>query len=192
MIREVTLQDIVGLGRYEAIRDDFRRRIIELKKRRRVSVGDQITFVFENFDTVHFQIQEMLRAEHIVDLDAVREEIDVYNALLPRPGELSATMLIEISDLSRVREELPKFYGIDAATWMEVDDVRLTPVFEEGRAREDKVSAVQYVRFPLGETAAAFVAGAPVRLVIDHAHYRATADLTPEVQASLAEDLREP
>ncbi|MGH7859685.1 MAG: DUF3501 family protein, partial [Candidatus Binatia bacterium] len=100
-MRRVTLDDIIGLPRYEEIRDGFRRRVIELKKHRRVSVGDRITFVFENFDTVHFQIQEMLRAERIVDVDHIRDEIDVYNALLPGSGELSATMLIELEDSSR-------------------------------------------------------------------------------------------
>jgi hypothetical protein len=189
-MRQVTLDHIVGLARYEEIRDDFRRRIIDLKRRRRVGVGDRITFVFENFDTVHFQIQEMLRAEQIVDLDRVRDEIDVYNALLPAPGELSATLLIEIDDLRRVREELPKFHGIDRCVRLEVSGKRVPGVFEEGRSREDKVSAVQYVRFPLGDEAGRFVAGAPSRLVIDHPYYQASTDLPAEIQRALAEDLR--
>jgi len=73
--------------RYRAVRaatPEFRRRIIEMKRHRRVAVGDRVTFVFENHDTMLFQVQEMLRAEHIVDLDRVREEIDVYNALIPQ------------------------------------------------------------------------------------------------------------
>ena len=88
-MQKVTLDEIVGSERYEKIRDDFRRRIIELKKHRRLSVGDRITFVFENHETVLFQIQEMLRAERITDLDKIREEIAVYNELVPDPGELS-------------------------------------------------------------------------------------------------------
>ena len=188
-MRRVTLEDIVGLSRYEETRDEFRRHIIDLKKRRRLAVGDEITFVFENFDTVRFQIQEMLRAERIVDLDKVREEIEVYNELLPGPGELSATMLIEIDDLTRVREELPKFYGIDQCVRMEIDGRAVATVFEGGRAREDKMSAVQYVRFPLGELASRFAPGAPASIVIDHRHYKAKADIPPEVQSSLADDL---
>lgn len=190
VIRPVTLNDVVGLERYETIRDAFRRRTIELKKHRRVSVGDHITLVFENFDTVLFQVQEMIRAERIVDLDRVREEIAVYNDLIPGPNELSATLLIELQDSARIREELPKFYGLDAATWLEFDGVRVAGVFEGGRAREDKVSAVQYVRFPLGERAERFVTAIDARLVIDHPHYRATRRLSPETHRSLAEDLR--
>lgn len=119
-IRPVTLGDIVGLERYETIRDGFRRRIIELKRARRVSVGPEVTFVFENHDTVYFQIQEMLRAERIRDLDAIRNELDVYNALLPQPGELSATMLIEITQETQVAERLLSFSGIDEAVFLRV------------------------------------------------------------------------
>jgi hypothetical protein len=190
MVRPVTLNDVAGLERYETIRDAFRRRIIALKKARRVGVGDRITLVFENFDTVLFQIQEMIRAERIVDLDRVRDEIEVYNELIPGENELSATLLIELEDSARIREELPKFYGLDQSTWLELDGQRVAGVFEGGRAREDKVSAVQYVRFPLGEQAARFLSTRQVDLVIEHAHYRARQTLAPETHRALAEDLR--
>jgi hypothetical protein len=191
LVRPVTIDDVVGLVRYEEIRDEFRRRIIALKKLRRVSVGPHVTFVFENFDTVLFQIQEMLRAERIVDLDKVREEIEVYNELIPPPGELSSTMLIELEDPERIREQLPKFYGIDDCVWMEVGEGRAQAIFEGGRSREDKVSAVQYVQFPVGELARPFLEGAPVRIVIEHVHYRETVELSTKVREALAEDLRE-
>ena len=97
-MQPVTIDQIAGLDRYERIREDFRRRIIDLKKQRRIAVGEFITFVFENRDTVLFQIQEMVRAEHITDIDKLREEIDCYNELIPRPGELFATLLIEYAD----------------------------------------------------------------------------------------------
>ena len=103
-MKKVTLDEIMGLERYEQARAECRQRIIALKKQRRVSVGDQVTFVFENHDTMWFQIHEMLRAEHISDLDRVREELEVYNALIPEPGELSATMLIEITEESEIRK----------------------------------------------------------------------------------------
>jgi hypothetical protein len=191
VVRRVTLDDIIGLERYETIREAFRRRIIELKRDRRVGVGEHVTLVFENFDTVLFQIQEMMRAERIGDLDRVREEIEVYNELIPERGELSATLLIELEDARRIRDDLPKFYGLDQATWLEFDGERVAGVFEGGRAREDKVSAVQYVRFPLGERVAQFLQTAGVKLVIDHPHYRASRSLSAEMRRSLGEDLRE-
>ena len=105
-MRKVSLEDIAGPQRYGEMRDEFRRRIIELKRHRRVSVGDRVTLVFENFDTVLFQTQEMLHVERITDLDRVREEVEVYNELLPGENELSATLLIEITDQPRIADYL--------------------------------------------------------------------------------------
>jgi len=95
-MNKVVLEDIVGNAAYEKKREQSRQRIIEIKRRRRVSVGNQVTLLFENRDTVIFQIQEMMRAEKISDLDKIREEIDVYNELIPASGELSATLFLEI------------------------------------------------------------------------------------------------
>jgi hypothetical protein len=191
-IRPVTLDDVVGLERYEAVRDDVRRRIIELKRARRLSVGPEITFVFENHHTVYFQIHEMLRAERITDLDAVREELAVYNALLPNPGELSATMLIEITQQERIEERLLSFLGIDEAVALHVGTHRVAAEFEPGRSKEDKLSAVQYVRFALPAAARrAFLdPDASARLVIDLPGYRHEAAFEGRVRASLGDDLR--
>jgi hypothetical protein len=192
-IRPVTLDDVVGLDRYEARRHEIRRRIIELKRARRVSVGPEVTFVFENHDTVYFQIQEMLRAERITDLDAVREELAVYNALLPLPGELSATMLIEITEQHHIADRLLAFVGIDEAVWLQVGtDHRIAAAFEPGRSREDKLSAVQYLRFVLPPAARrAFLdAAVPVQLMIDHRNYRAQRPIEGSTRASLSADLR--
>ena len=85
-MKKVTLDEIAGLERYAQLRPEFRRRIIELKKARRVPVGDRVTFVFENHDTMLFQIQEMLHAERIVDVDKIRDETEVYKRAHPRAG----------------------------------------------------------------------------------------------------------
>lgn len=191
-MKKVTLDEVMGLERYEQVRPDFRRRIIELKKHRRVPVGDQVTFVFENHDTMHFQVQEMLRAEHIVDLDKVRDELDVYNELIPDRHELSATMLIEITEQARIRDELVRLIGIDKTVWLEIGDtMRVQAEFEGGRSKDDNLSAVQYVRFGLDPAARRALADgvAPVTLVIDHPHYRHRAPLSPDVRASLVQDL---
>jgi hypothetical protein len=192
-IRPVTLDDIVGLDRYEIVRNDVRRRTIDLKRARRLSVGPEVTFVFENHATVYFQVQEMLRAERISDLDAVRDELAVYNALLPEPGELSATMLIEITQEERIAERLLSFLGIDEAVRLHVGSAhRIQAAFEAGHSKEDKLSAVQYVRFALPEPARRefLDPSVPVRLAIDHPNYRFAADLDGPVRASLSEDLR--
>jgi hypothetical protein len=189
-MKKVVLDDILGFSAYEKVRQDFRQEIIEKKKSRRVAIGDRVSLVFENRETVIFQIQEMLRAERITDLDKIREEISVYNELIPNPGELSATMFLEIEDQTHLRDELLKFLGIDEAVTLNVGGQSIRGRFEEGRSKEDKISAVQYVRFQLTEAARqAFIAGARAELVIDHANYRASAVLSADQQKSLAEDL---
>lgn len=191
-VQKVTLEEIVGLARYEEMRDQVRRRIIEAKRRRRLPVGDRVTFVFENHDTVWFQIQEMLRAEHIVDIDRVREELEVYNQLIPEAGELSSTMFIEITEPEKIREELLRFLGVEECVYLELGPERIHAWFEPGRSREDRISAVQYVRFRCPRSAAELLEdlSVPARLVIDHPHYRHGAELPAEVRRSLAEDLR--
>ena len=189
-MKKVGLDDILGLSGYEKVREDFLRRIIELKRKRRISIGDRISLVFENRDTVIFQIQEICRAERITDLDKIREEIAVYNGLIPNPGELSATMFLEIEDQTHLRDELLKFLGIDEAVSLHVGGQSIRGRFEEGRSKEDKISAVQYARFPFTAAAQqAFLAGARAELLVDHANYQARAVLESATQASLAEDL---
>jgi hypothetical protein len=189
-MRKVAIDDIVGLSGYEKIRQDFRRRIIELKQKRRISLGDRVSLVFENRDTVIFQIQEMLRVERITDLDKIRQEIETYNQLIPDSRELSATLFLEIEDQTHLREELVKFHGIQEAISLRIAEHRLAGCFEAGRSKEDKISAVQYVRFRFDEPVLeAFVSGARSELVIDHQNYQAAVVLQPETQGSLAEDL---
>jgi hypothetical protein len=190
---KVALEEIVGLERYERERNDLRARIIALKKQRRVPVGDRVTFVFENHDTMLFQIQEMLRAEHIVDLDRVREEVAVYNELVPNESELSATLLIEITDSQRIREDLVRLIGIDECVSLHIGRTHRIPAqFEPGRSKEDKLSAVQYVRFRFEPTQRqAFLSGTePIRLAIEHPNYRHAAEIDRSVWESLKEDLR--
>ena len=191
-MQKVTLDEIVGSERYEKIRDDFRRRIIELKKHRRLSVGDRMTFVFENHETVLFQIQEMLRAERITDIDKIRFEVDTYNELIPGDGELSSTLLIEITEQNQIRPELVKLIGLDKAVSLQIGQRFTVPgMFEGGRSTEDNLSAVQYVRFPLSpEARAAFCEGKDeVRLVITHPNYQAQVPLPTATRQSLAAEL---
>jgi uncharacterized protein DUF3501 len=189
-MKKIVLDDILGFTAYEKVRQEFRQGIIEKKKLRRVAVGEKVSLVFENRDTVIFQIQEMLRAERIADLDKIREEIAVYNELIPNPGELSATMFLEIEDQTHLRDDLLKFLGIDEALALTVGGHSIPGRFEEGRSKEDKISAVQYVRFPFSvEARQALIAGARAELAIDLATYRANAVLTAEQQKSLAADL---
>ena len=153
---KLRLADVRNLYEYEKTRDAFRREIIALKARRRVPVGDRLSFLFENRATVLFQIQEMVRAERIAADDRIQDEIDVYNALIPDPGELSATMMIEIEDQSLIQPELDRLMGIDSGeyVWLQIGrDLAVAGAFEEGHSKEDKIAAVHFVRFPLSPEA---------------------------------------
>lgn len=191
-MKKVSLDDVMGLTRYEQVRDDFRRRIIALKKQRRVPVGDHITFVFENRDTVLFQIQEMLRAERITDLDKVRFEVEVYNELIPDDGEVSATMLIEITEQERIRPELVRLIGIDKAVSLRIGEQFSIPaLFEAGRSKEDNLSAVQYVRFALPPEARRALRGEQpeAAIVVNHPNYQAHTVLPADLRRALASEM---
>src|SRR5881397_1090437 len=121
----IGLDDVLGRERYGGERDVIRHRLIEHKRARRVAVGDRLSFVFEDRATIWYQVQEMLWVENITDLDAIREELAVYNQLLPGPAELSATLLIEIEDQSRMRPELTRLISIDEHVMLEVAGERV-------------------------------------------------------------------
>jgi hypothetical protein len=185
--------DILSLDEYERARDTYRRRIIELKKSRRVDVGRYLSFVFENRDTVWFQVQEICRAERIVDPGRVAEEVDVYNALLPDAGGLAATMFIEIAEADQIKPVLDKLLGIDTRDYvrLEVGPHAVVGVFEHGHSDEErgKISAVHFVRFAVPAAARRNFAEAEVALVVEHPNERARTVLPDATKRALAEDL---
>lgn len=193
-MKKLVFFDIKNLYEYEKIREEMRRQIIDLKRRRRVQVGTHISLVFENRQTVLFQIQEMVRAERIVDDAKIQDEIDVYNGLIPDEGELSATLLIEIEDRSRIKEVLDRLMGIDSGehVWVQIGKQHAIPgKFEAGwsDAERGKISAVHFVRFRfIPEQVRAF-RESEVFLVVDHPGEMARVRLPDEVKASLMEDL---
>jgi hypothetical protein len=188
MMRKLELKDLWPLPVYEGVRHQFRREVIAAKQARRVMVGPFITFVFENRLTVKFQVQEILRAERITDERQVREELEGFNTMLPGRSELSATLLIELSGNDReVKAELARLTGLGNHLWLEIGGARTRGVMEGGRDDGQRVSAVQYVRFPVAEVAA--LQRGPAALVIDHPAYTHRQELPDAVRASLAQDL---
>src|SRR5262245_52325694 len=195
---KIRFADVKNLYEYEKTREVARRQVIETKRRRRVAVGDRLSLLFENRETVLFQIQEMVRAERIVADARVQDEIDVYNELLPAPGELSATLMIEIEDKERIKPELDRFMGIDGGdhVWLQIGrgdaSWAVAGLFEAGHSKEDKLAAVHFVRFAVPPAASAALAAGPAAIAVEHPNYRARAELSAELRAALAEDLRQP
>lgn len=191
MMDALCLHDLVGRDRYGRERERIRRRVIEHKRRRRVRLGDSMSLVFEDPATLWFQVQEMLWVEGIIDLDAVREELRVYGELVPRAGELSATLLIEIAEPAQVREALGRLRGLHRHVWLRAGAQRIAGRFEAGREAGERVSAVQYVRFPLGPHRDAVAGGAPLGIEVDHPAYRVLVAIEEATRESLAGDLRD-
>jgi hypothetical protein len=193
-MKKLELSDVKNIYEYEKIRDAGRARIIDLKRRRRIQVGAHLSLVFENRATVLFQIQEMCRAERIVDDAKVQDEVNVYNDLIPDDGELSATLFIEIEDPSRIQEVLDRFMGIDAGDhlWIQIGREHAIPGrFEAGHSDEErgKISAVHFVKFAFTpEQVRAFREG-EVYLVVEHPAERARVRLPDGLKTSLLEDL---
>jgi Protein of unknown function (DUF3501) len=190
----LTIEDLIPYEAYERERESFRRRIIALKARRRISVGDRITLVFENRETMQFQVQEMIRVERIVDRDKVQHELDVYNALLPADGELSATLFIEITGAEQIKNELDRFQGIDKnrVVALRVGSEVTYGEFEGGHSKEDKISAVHFVKFKAspGFIRALASSKTPASVAIDHPGYQRQAEVNPELREEWLSDLK--
>lgn len=193
--RVLTLDDVLDLRAYERVRDRYRQRIVAHKRLRRIPLGPVLTLVFESFDTVRFQVQEMARAERMMTDEAIQGELDVYNKLLPGPGELSATLFIELTSDAELRQWLPALVGIERSLALEVGPGarRVTGVpeqsHEESLTRETVTAAVHYVRFPVGAGGMADFSAGPVVLVADHPAYQARTELSEETTKELLRDL---
>ena len=195
---KLTLDDISDVRAYERERDEFRRHVIALKKKRRVAVGPIITFLFENHDTIRFQVQEMARVEKLVSDEAIETELRIYNPLIPDPGHLAATMFLELTSDAELREWLPKLVGIETTPTLRLgtgaDAVVVPSLVDPDHAKQltrDEVTAsVHYVHWSLTpEQVEAFAAG-PVSLLLDHPQYAFEATLSPDAHAELLSDLR--
>jgi len=198
MSRKLTLADIADQRAYERERAAFRAHIIALKKRRRVHVGPIVTLVFENRDTIRFQIQEMARVEKLITDEAIQGELDTYGSLIPEVGQLCATLFIELTDDVQMREWLPKLVGIERAVALRAgsgDGARLLRAApEEAHAaqltREETTASVHYVTWTLTPDEVAAIEVGPVALLIDHPAYPEEAILEAATVEELLDDLR--
>ncbi len=198
VMTKLTLEDIADLRAYERERDEFRAHVIALKKRRRVHVGPVVTLLFENRDTIRFQIQEMARAERIFTDEGIETELRVYNPLIPEPGHLAATLFIELTSDEQLREWLPRLVGIERQLELRIgagDDVRVVRcVVDADHARQltrDEITAsVHYVHFDLDPAAVEDFAAGPVTLAVTHEQYAYETELSPETRDELLADLR--
>ena len=193
-MNKLTRGDLLSLETYAEVRPEFRARVMAHKRNRQLPIGPNATLYFEDALTMHYQVQEMLRAERIFEAAGIQEELDAYNPLIPDGSNWKATFMMEYPDEAERREKLAQLLGIEKHIWVQVADfARVTPIADEDLEREtaDKTSSVHFLRIELTpEMAQAVKQGAPVSMGIDHPAYNYTAEPIPQnIRDSLAGDL---
>lgn len=182
-MKPVARSAILDYVTYEERREELRQRVLAAKAARRVHVGEHLTFLFENTLTMQYQVQEMVRVERLVREADIQHELETYNALLGGEGELAATLLIEIDDPALRAVRLREWLALPEHVYPELEDgMRVRATFDLAQVGADRLSSVQYLKFPVGGRV-------PVALGVDLPGAETETKLTEEQRAALAEDL---
>ena len=193
-MKKLTRENLFSLEKYSEIRNDFRLKIMAHKKNRHLAIGPNTTLYFEDSLIMHYQIQEMLRAEKIFESSAIDDELVVYNALIPDGNNWKATFMIEFTDEEERRAALKKMLGIENNLWLKIEGFNeIHPVSDEDLERNDdnKTSAVHFLRFQLDhEMIDALKGGCQLSAGINHPEYKYTVNPIPQnISESLISDL---
>lgn len=183
-MKPVRRDELLDYQTYSEARPGLREQVLEVKQRRRVHVGPNLTFLFENRETVRYQIQEMMRVEQLVKEADIRHELETYNELLGGPGELGCTLLVEIDDEKLRAEKLKAWKSLPEHLYAVVDGARVRARYDARQVGESRLSSVQYLKIDVGGKA-------PSALGADHPDYTFETRLSDEQKAALAQDLAE-
>ncbi len=182
-MRKVQRAEIVDFATYGDQREAVRAEVLETKRVRRVHVGEYLTFLFENTETIRYQIQEIMRAERIVRESDVVAEVETYNRLLGDDGELGCVLLIEIDDKGERDRLLRLWRALPEHLYVRCEDGRkVSAGFDPSQADDEKISSVQYLKFAVGK-------GVPVAVGVDHPQLTAETSLDDEQRRALLQDL---
>ncbi|MGB2101918.1 MAG: DUF3501 family protein [Gammaproteobacteria bacterium] len=192
-MEKLNKSDLFSLEEYSINRDSFRKKVLEEKKHRKVYVGEHVVLLFENKNTIQYQIQEMLRIEKIFDAEGIQEELDAYNPLIPDGSNLKAVMLIEYPDVEERKEKLKILKGIEKKIWIKVGSHnKVFAIADEDLEREDetKTSAVHYLRY---EFSASMINDwkndSSIVMGIDHENYKSSETIiSSDISSSLSGD----
>ena len=147
-MENVKREEILDYVTYEEQRNEIRSKIMSIKESRRINVGGILSFLFENKDTVRYQIQEMIRVERIVKEEDILHEINTYNEILGKSGELGCTLLIEIDDPNERNEKLSQWIDLPKHLFLKLEDeTRVFAKFDERQIGDSRLSSVQYIKF---------------------------------------------
>lgn len=192
-MRKIQITDIVDIAEYERRRNEVRPKIMQDKNKRRIHVGPKATYLFETFDTMLYQVQEMMRAERIVDEKGIMGELNAYNELIPEKNELSASLLIEIENEQQRKEFLSKIVDLPKHTFIGIEGKKIFADFDPRQGSEDKLSSVQYIKFKLNDELASIFNKPNSKIVLgfDHPFYTHEYELNTEQKEILFNDMKQ-
>ncbi|MEO1888845.1 MAG: DUF3501 family protein [Cycloclasticus sp.] len=193
-MKKLIKDELYSLEEYSAMRPEYRTKVQAHKKNRIVRIGENISLHFEDYLTMRYQVQEMLRAEKIFEADGINEELDTYNPLIPDGQNWKATMMIQFNKVEDRVKALAEMIGIERATWVQVEGFdKVSPIANEDleRETEEKTSAVHFLRFELSaDMAVAAKQGAAINMGVEHPAYtQACTPIAENFRESLINDL---
>jgi hypothetical protein len=192
-MKKLTTSDLFSLEEYDKSREEIKRNLLLHKKNRSVKVGDNVLLLFEDYETIKYQVQEMLRIEKIFKENDIQDEIDAYQSLIPDGDNLKATMLIMYTDVNERKIMLNKLCDLENRVWLSINNSKkIFAVSDEDleRSRDEKTSAVHFLRFQLSDAdKKSFNETDDIIIGIDHKEYNYEAKLQRDTISTLAEDL---
>ena len=191
-MKKLVKSELYSLEEYSNMRAEFRTNIRAHKKNRIVRIGENISLHFEDYQTMLYQVQEMLRAEKIFESEGILEEIETYNPLIPDGSNLKATMMIQFDDVADRKVALENMIGIERVTWVQVEGFeKVNPIANEDleRETEEKTSSVHFLRFEFTEQMVqAAKKGVAIKAGVDHSAYQHELTLPDNIRESLVSD----
>ena len=190
---KLEISNLLSLEEYDSERENLKKDVINHKKNRTVSIGDNIVLIFEDFKTIKYQVQEMLRIEKIFKKDEIQEEIDAYNPLIPDGTNLKATMLIMYPDVEVRRQMLLKLHDIENNIWISVGQKKVIAFADEDldRSTDEKTSAVHFLRFQFThDEITEFLSSDKIVVGVNHKEYDKEVILDKAVKESLEKDFK--
>ena len=190
---KLDISNLLSLEEYDSERENLKKDVINHKKNRTVSIGDNIVLIFEDYKTIKYQVQEMLRIEKIFKKDEIQEEIDAYNPLIPDGTNLKATMLIMYPDVEVRRQMLLKLHDIENNIWISVGQKKVIAFADEDldRSTDEKTSAVHFLRFQFThDEVTEFLSCDKIVVGVNHKEYDKEVILDKSVKESLEKDFK--
>ena len=190
---KLEISNLLSLEEYDSERENLKKDVINHKKNRTVSIGDNIVLIFEDFKTIKYQVQEMLRIEKIFKKDEIQEEIDAYNPLIPDGTNLKATMLIMYPDVEVRRQMLFKLHDIENNIWISIGQKKVIAFADEDldRSTDEKTSAVHFLRFQFThDQVTEFLSSDKIVVGVNHKEYDKEVILDKTVKESLEKDFK--